>query len=211
MDSNYNMITQDIDADVYSPKLLVPRIENNNLPSIMIQATLTSTNANLSPAIDVSALSSIFAKNIINMTNISSVDGEEVAKGGDAKARYISKKVTLATGFDSSNIVVTLLAYKPVGTDVRVYYKTLPLEKTTPFENEPWVRMTPTASVYSGNISDTKEIQYYPKNAFGNYGVPVNNPISPRFNTYAIKIVLVSSNDAVTPLVSNLRAIATDS
>lgn len=211
MDSNYNMITQNIDADVFSPKLLVPRIENNNLPSIMIQATLSSTNGNLSPAIDVSALSSIFAKNIINMTDISSVDGEEVSKGGNAKARYISKKVTLATGFDSSNIVVTLLAYKPVGTDVRVYYKTLPLERTTPFENEPWVRMTPTASVYSGNISDFKEIQYYPKNAFGNYGVPVNNPISPRFNTYAIKIVLVSSNEAVTPLVSNLRAIATDS
>lgn len=211
LDINYASISQNIDIDLFSVKLLKPKLENGGVTSILLQANLSTTDSRVSPAIDVSALSTIFAKNIINTTDISIIDGEEVAKGGDAKARYISKKVTLANGFDSSNIVVTLTAYKPQGTDVRVYYKILPVEKSTPFDNELWVRMTPESFVESGSINDYKEIKYFPKNAFGNYGLPINSPISPRFNSYAIKIVLVSNNEAITSKVRNLRAICLDS
>ena len=119
--------------------------------------------------------------------------------------------MTLADGFDSSNIVVTLKAYKPQGTDVRVYYKTLPVEKTTPFENESWVRMNPEFNVTSGSINDYKEIKYYPKNAFGAFGLPIDDAISPRFNVFAIKIVLVSNNEAITPKVNTFRCLALDS
>lgn len=211
MDINYLPISQNIDSDISSLKVLKPKLENANTESILLQATLSTNDTKVSPALDVSGLSAIFAKNIINTTDISATDGEEIAKGGNTKARYISKKVTLANGFDSSNIVVTLRAYKPQGTDVRVYYKTLPIEKTTPFENEAWVRMTPETKVTSGSINDFKEIKYFPKNAFGAFGLPIDNPISPRFNSYAIKIVLVSNNEAVTPKVRDLRSISYDS
>ena len=211
MDTNFTPISQNIDSDVFSLKIIKPKLENSNTESILLQATLSTADTKVSPVLDVSGLSSIFAKNIINTTDISVTDGEEVAKGGNALARYISKKVTLASGFDSSNLVVTLRAYKPQGTDVRVYYKTLPVEKTTPFDNESWVRMTPQSNISSGSINDYKEIKYYPKNAFGAFGLPIDNPISPRFNSYAIKIVLVSNNEAITPKVRTLRCIAYDS
>ncbi len=211
MDTNFLPISQNIDSDISSLKVLKPKLENSGTESILLQATLSTNDTKVSPALDVSGLSSIFAKNIINFTDISTTDDEEVAKGGDALARYISKKVTLTTGFDSSNIVVTLRAYKPQGTDVRVYLKTLPVEKTTPFEDESWVRLSPELDATSGSINDYKEIKYYPQNAFGAFGLPIDDPISPRFNSYAIKIVLVSNNEAVTPKVRDLRAIAYDS
>lgn len=211
MDTNYLAISQNIDTDVSSIKILKPQLENSSNPSILLQATLTTSDTKVSPVIDVSGLSAIFAKNSINTTDISVTDGEEVARGGDALCRYISKKVTLATGFDSSNMVVTLRTYKPQSTDVRVYYKVLAAEKTTPIEDESWVRMNPEFITSSGSVNDIKEIKYYPKNAFGSFGLPIDNPISPRFSTYAIKIVLVSNNQAITPKVYDLRGIAYDS
>lgn len=210
MDINYTPISQNIDIDVPSIKILKPILENASVASILLQATLSTEDSKVSPALDISALSAIFSKNIINTTDISVSDGEQVARGGNALARYISKKVTLASGFDSSNIVVTLRAYKPQGTDVRVYYKTLPIEKTTPFEDELWVRMSPEFQSQSGSISDIKEIKYFPQNAFGAFGIPIDNPIPVRFNAVAIKIVLVSNNEAITPKVSDLRAVIYD-
>ena len=62
----------------------------------------------------------------------------------------------------------------------------------------------------SVNASDLREYMYYPPGAFGNYGVPVNNPISSRFNAFVIKVVMLSSSVAVTPKIRNFRVIALD-
>jgi hypothetical protein len=101
---------------------------------------------------------------------------------------------------------------KPAGTDVKVYYKTLPTENTTPISDENWVLMTLESTVPSSLSNyDFREHRYFPSGAFDAYGVPQDNPISPRFNTFQIKIVMLSSNQANSPRLRDLRIIALDS
>ena len=129
--------------------------------------------------------------------------------GGSALSKYITKKVVLVDGFDASNIVVTFDAYKPGSTDVKAYYKLLPVEKTTPIDDESWVPMRLEAPVgFSSDINDYREHKFYPTNAFDQYGNVIDNPISPRFNSFAVKIVMLSSNEAVAPRVRDFRTIA---
>lgn len=138
---------------------------------------------------------------------------EFVKSGGDAWSTYITKKVTLAEGFDASNLVVTFDGYKPAGTSYKVYYKILPVEKTTPIDEESWVEMVIETSIAnSANLLDYKEHRFFPSGAFSGFGVPVDNPIlvnsGSRFNAFAVKIVMLSSNEAIAPKIRDFRAIA---
>ena len=49
--------------------------------------------------------------------------GEERNSGGPIAAKYISRRVTLKDGFDASDLKIVLNAYKPLGTNIHVYYK----------------------------------------------------------------------------------------
>ena len=168
-----------------------------------------ATKYEVSPAIDVASLAVVTALNDIN-NDFSTEAG--VSVGGSATAKYISKVVNLASGFEASNINVTVDINKPSGTDVKVYYRTLPTEKTTPITNENWVLMTLENSVTNSTSNfDFKEHRYFPTAAFDTYGVPADNPISPRFNAFQIKIVLLSSTKQNTPRLRDLRVIALDS
>jgi hypothetical protein len=200
-------IVNKTDYEFNSVKKVIPAANNGGIPSLQISATLTTTNDSVSPAVDVGRLSSVMVKNVIN--NPTPVL-ENVKAGGNAWCKYITKKVTLA--FDASNLVVTFSAYKPYNTDVKVYYKILPVEKTTPIDDESWVEMNIETPIgFSTSTSDYKEHRYFPSGAFLAYGVPKDNPISPRFNNFQIKIVLLSSSEAISPRIRDFRGIALDS
>jgi len=48
--------------------------------------------------------------------------GETSKSGGNALARYFTKKVVLNQGFDSGDLRVYFTAYRPVNTNIYVYY-----------------------------------------------------------------------------------------
>ena len=178
-------------------------------PSLRLKATLTTESTLVSPVIDAASLSVVTALNSIN----NDASGEAtVNAGGTALARYISKPINLASGFEATNLCVTVDINKPAGTDVKVYYKTLAAEKNTPISDENWVLMNLESAVASSLSNyDFKEHRYFPDGAFDSYGVPQDAPISPRFNTFQIKIVMLSSSPANTPKLRDLRIIALDS
>ena len=60
------------------------------------------------------------------------------------------------------------------------------------------------------NGFDYREHRFFPPNAFDQYGVPADNPIIARFNTFQIKIVMLSSTVTRTPKLRDLRIIALD-
>jgi hypothetical protein len=100
----------------------------------------------------------------------------------------------------------------PSGTNVYVYYKTLPTEKTTPIDDESWVIMEQEKAVpASTSAFDFKEYRFFPSGAFDVYGVPEDGPITTRFNAFQIKIVMLSSSQTATPRLRDLRIIALDS
>ena len=146
------------------------------------------------------------------------VDGETGSLGGNVKARYVSKRVTLADGFDATDLNVFLTANKPAGTQIGVYYKIRSKSDSTPFDDNTWILMkqeTPEASAQAISANQFREIKYVP------YGVDedVEQPIKYRsqdgaeystYNEFAIKITLISSTSVIVPKVEDLRAIALD-
>jgi len=148
----------------------------------------------------------------VNATAV--VAGENGSSGGNCLARYISKMVTLADGFDAGDLRVFLDCNRPVGTDVVVYYKIKSGEDSQSFEEKRWQLMTKVNNNFSKDNLQMIELEYRPsldvnQAAYTEDGV--SYPIGGKFKYYAIKIVLVTSNKSVIPCVSNYRAIATPS
>jgi hypothetical protein len=137
---------------------------------------------------------------------------EEQAAGGGALARYITKPVNLASGFEATNICVTVDINKPSGTDVKCYYKISTAESTTPISDELWVEMDLEQAIgNSVNDFDFREHRFFPAGAFDNFGTPSDvGPLS-KFNAFQIKLVLLSSTKHLTPRLRDFRAIALDS
>ena len=203
-------INQDID---YAALKTLQTKATNGFATLRLKATLTTDDPAVSPAIDSSVLSIVVIENQINND---STNEASTKRGGNAVAKYITKPINLADGFDASNLCVTLDANKPSNTDVKVYYKILPTEKTTPIADESWVEMVIENNIpASTNYFDFKEHRFFPSGAFDSYGVPQDSPITTltgsRFNTFQIKIVLLSSSTVNTPRIRDLRIIALDS
>ena len=131
--------------------------------------------------------------------------------GGGAVAKYITKSINLADGFDATNINVTVDINRPSGTDVKVYYKILPTEKNTPINEESWVEMVPEYSLPASTGSlDFKEYRFFPVGAIVS-NIPQDSPITSKFNSFKIKIVMLSSDVTRSPKLRDLRVIALES
>ena len=181
--------------------------------SLQLQAVLRTTSEYVSPIIDTERMNVISVKNIIN----NDTTGETNDSGGNALARYITQKVTLAEGQDAEDLKVFLTAYRPDSTDIKVYYKILHGEDSDLFTDVNWVEMTLNSkSLFSDkqNKEDYKEFEYTIPTAqlTGSSGeVQYTNSASVTFTGfkyYAIKIVLLSTSTALIPKVKDMRGIA---
>jgi len=141
------------------------------------------------------------------------VIGENSRRGGPAAARYISRRVTLNDGFDSGDIRVYLTAYRPKESNIYVYVKLLSTSDPETFDEKEWQLLTPlgNANFVSSSSNDYRELIFAP----GQNGV-AQNSISytskdvtyTTFRTFAVKIVMSSTNSADVPKIRDLRAIA---
>ncbi len=138
------------------------------------------------------------------------VNGEDSAKGGNINAKYISRRATLEDGFDASDIKVILNAYKPLGTNIHLYYKVKADSDPQNFDDKGYVLMeqeTPS-STYSGNIEDVKEYVYKTSNEETKYDSA--SVTYDTFKTFAIKIVMTTDDVTTVPYVKDARTIALD-
>ena len=139
--------------------------------------------------------------------------GETEKSGGNGTARYITRRVTLADGFDSGDLRVYLRANKPSGTNLYVYYKVLSASDPETFNDKSYQLMTElgNANFVSLNENDYRELTFAP----GINGI-ANNSVSyttsgtafTTFRTFAIKIVMTSSNTGIVPKIRDFRSIA---
>ena len=136
--------------------------------------------------------------------------GEDSAQGGNINAKYISRRVTLEDGFDASDLKVILNAYKPLGTDVHLYYKVKHMDDPQDFDDKNYVLMsqeTPS-SVVSGSEDDVKEFVY--KTSSEKIEYSSNSVNYDTFKTFSVKVVMTSNNVITVPKVRDIRAIALD-
>ena len=140
-------------------------------------------------------------------------NGEDKKSGGNSNVRYITRKVTLADGFDSGDLRVYVTAYKPSGADISVYYKLLSVSDNETFDDKSWQLMTQLSNVnfVSNNYQDYREIAYAPGIANAANNSVLYSTSSTTFNTFrtfAIKIVLSGTSTVDVPKVRDFRAIA---
>jgi hypothetical protein len=141
--------------------------------------------------------------------------GETSKNGGNALARYVTKKVVLDQGFDSGDLNVYLTAYRPVNTDINVYYKILNRNDTQKFEDGTWQLMTKinnSGSSYSQTRDNTIEYTFAPGTGGSDQGfvtyTSTSGQVYTTFSQFAIKVVLTSSDHTYVPYLTDIRALA---
>lgn len=162
--------------------------------------TITIVDANTSPGTGASV----------------TISGETSPSGGNALAKYITKRVILNQGFDSGDIRVYFTAYRPLNTEMYVYYKILSRNDTQEFELGNWQLMTlinNTDSLYSQTREGTYEFIAAPgaggiAQNYVEYSSLVSGQTYNNFNQFAIKIVLTSSDKTSVPFLTDVRSIA---
>ena len=140
-------------------------------------------------------------------------NGEDKKTGGNSAVRYMTRRVTLADGFDSGDLRVYLTAYKPTGADINVYYKILSGSDSDVFDNKDYQLMTQLGNpnFVSTNKRDYRELSFAPgvsSAANNSVNYTSGSTAFNSFKTFSIKIVMSGSETTDVPKVRDLRAIA---
>jgi hypothetical protein len=161
--------------------------------------TVTITDANTTPGSGATAF----------------ITGETSVNGGNISAKYVTKKVVLDPTFDSGDLNVYITAYRPVNTDILVYYKILNRNDTQRFDDGSWQLMTKinnSGSLYSQTRGDTYEFVFAPGNSGTDQGYVTYTSTTGQtyttFSQFAIKVVMTSSDHTYVPFATDLRVIA---
>lgn len=180
-------------------------VDSGNIVSVYV--TTAGSGYSITPTITIIAANTEPA-NVI-------VSGETSASGGNALCRYQTYPITLAPDNDSGDLRVFFTAYRPVNTDIHVYYKILSRNDTQVFENGLWQKMTIVNGSNKYSVFDDQLYEYEAApginnipNNFVSYtssetGITYND-----FYKYAIKIVMSSSDPTFSPYLKDLRVIA---
>ena len=143
------------------------------------------------------------------------IRGETSEFGGPGIAKYVTKKVVLDAGFDSGDLNVYITAYRPVNTNILVYYKLLNRYDTQAFNDGTWQLMTPindSGSTYSQSRDNMYEYTFAP--GVGNVSQGYVSYTSTTGETYitfsqfAIKVVLTTTDKTAVPVIEDIRTIA---
>lgn len=180
-------------------------VVSGNIVSIIV--TTPGSGYSKTPTVSISAANTVPAEIVVT--------GETSTSGGNALARYQTYPVTLAQGNDSGDLRVYFTAYRPINTNVLVYYKILSREDTQTFEDGSWQKMTMIggASRYSQNRDELIEYVCAPGTAgvednFISYTSAETGYVYNSFYKYAIKIVMTSTDATFVPILKDMRVIA---
>lgn len=199
--------------------------------SIRVPVNLSSNTADITPIIDIEGSTMMLYQYLINNDVVDGTRNEtQGGVDGPAKAKYVSKPVTLGDGFDADDLNVYLTAYRPAGTDVKIYAKFKHLLDSRNFDSVEWTELTlkPESDGYSSIADETdyKELQFnVSKKVAGDItagsGAALNTSnneviryVSPdgvlydNYKTFALKIVMLSSGHNIVPRLKDVRAIS---
>lgn len=179
--------------------------------------TMTTTNKIVSPYVDLSLNSFNYQtfKHVINSKTLVG-NSEALPFKGRGTAKYITKKVILQEGFDSTGLTVTIDVCRPASTDIEVFVKVKNrYDNAIPeFNDHNWIQLTrtyPTTTTYHTSITAYTEekyqnlaLSYTANNEITNYTTVNYND----FSEYSVKVVFLSDKNGLAPRIRNLRAVS---
>ena len=162
----------------------------------LINPTITITGANTTTA---------------NATSISEFNNH----GGNALCKYFTKKVVLTSENISQDLRVFYTAYKPIGTNIYVFYKLLNDNDPSNFDDNGWQLMTDIGTnknTFSKNRDDVYEFESAPGQGGVAAGIiSYTNSNGQSYNSFiqfAIKVVMTTNDNTTVPFLSDIRALA---
>jgi hypothetical protein len=139
------------------------------------------------------------------------LNSEYDSSGGPCDAKYITKPITLADGFDAGDLRVYLSANKQGNSEIEVFYKILSGSDTTDFKDRGYLKMVCANPTTTPSFSefDFREYEYKPSLTDNYITYTSENGVTyDTFKTFAIKIVMTSNDTSIVPKVKDLRMIA---
>jgi len=184
------------DNYLYQPALICSAInessELSGAKSFRMDLTLGSETTNVSPIIDTDRMSITLVSNRINTP--SDPNSAKLSVGDEHEAVYITRVASLTN--PSGAIKLYFTGYRPSNTEIKVLYRTRPVGSTTPISQYGF-EFFPTEDA---NIPLTTERRVYREYSYEVSGL--------NFDQYQIKVVFVSPNQSLTPIIRDIRAIA---
>jgi hypothetical protein len=133
------------------------------------------------------------------------------SSGGPCLARYITRQIQLAPGFDAGDLRVFLTANKPVGTEVDVFCKLLSGSDGVQFKDRRYQKLVSVTPTVAPSLTpyDFTDYEYRPSSTdnFITY-TSTNGVTYDTFINFSIKIVLRSGDPTIVPRVKDFRVIA---
>ena len=166
--------------------------ELSGAKSFRMDLTLFSENNNVTPVVDTDRMSITTISHRINSP--SDPNTAKLPVGDGHNGVYITKVADLSN--PSSSIKLMFAGYRPSNTEIKPLYRVLPSGSTDSIETLGW-EFFPTSDAKIPQTSET--LQYY------DYEYEVTGL---DFSQYQVKLVFVSPNQAYSPIVKDLRAIA---
>ncbi len=173
--------------------------------SLNIKLGLSTEDSFVSPVVDMQRASVLATNNIIDKQASGAAAGFNVPinyvaetdpKGGSSAAKHITIPVTLAE--DAVGLKLFISANKPNGASFDVYYRTS--SGDAELNDIAFTAISPLTSLITDNDPNTfREYEYL---------IGGNTGALDAFNSFQIKIVMVSENNAKVPVFRDMRTIA---
>ena len=187
--------------------------ELSGAKSLEMPITLTSSNSNLSPIIDMTRASWLSVQNILDNVDSSSdvypttdYFASTEPDGDNNSAIYLTKKVTLEN--PATALKILFAAHRPSTAEIKLLYKILRTDDASEFDDLGYTFFNtsgiPDVTVIpSADVDDFQEYLYTAGVTDDGIGTPLDEFIS-----FQIKIVMQGTNCAEPPRIKDFRAIA---
>jgi hypothetical protein len=183
--------------------------------SLTVDFVLNTTDSNVSPIIELDQLyATIDSYRIDNPIGINSytTDSRVNSNINDPHGFiHITKKINLQETANSIKVILT--AYRPAETEIRALYKIY--RNDSPEENQVWElfpgydNLDSNGLVVNSNNNNgrpDKNVAASLSDEFKEYTFSINN--LSEFTGFAIKLVATTTNQAIVPIIEDIRAIA---
>lgn len=181
--------------------------------SFQLQGSFKTYSDYLSPIVNINRSHAVVIANIINNDDT----GEDGIAGGNAVARHITQKVTLADGQDAEDLKAYITAFRPANATIEVYCKILNGEDSDTFDDIDWMKMKLNSTLLTSldsNPNDFKEFEYTIDDQYltgSNGEVQYTNSAGVTFTSFkyfVFKVVMLGTNTSLIPRLQDMRAIA---
>jgi len=131
-----------------------------------LQLNAADSNYYTSPSIEGGQIDLYSMKNTISNTYVVTSNGvlidSEVNGNGIAVARHIAKKIDFTKEHFAEDIRMFMTAYRPLGTDIKVYAKVYNSQDPEPFDDKSWTPLEYITSIntYSSSEDQNNFIEY---------------------------------------------------